>query len=458
MVLSIFMWIPLIVILIATGWVPLRRFAHLYPLERVGTSFVLGATLLPFLFFLLRSLTHIALFGSVSASILMIFLFLGSILVFWFSKNQVYALFVRPSRHHAKLPRILWWILILCLFIFIGDVIYGLTQPIFGWDEYSFWLYAAKIITIHHGSTTAMLKDAYNTYPLGFPYLIAISYQWIGGISITTAKIVSAWLTLFMLISLYSLLRRLGISSLLSMLALTITVFGSQIFLWYNFLAFGEMAYVDTYVLGVFYLVAFLEQSTLADLMIAGMLLGLSCFLRVDGIYIAFFTLVLALFFTKTKVWKSLLTKKTIGSFVAYTLPPILVWQAFLQVFHTHGWTTRITVREITSRLAPHFLTTMLFAIWNTISNVSIYPIMIAFAVLLLGQIFWRRRSTGFLTLLVVAQISYLFVAYLTVFSTFEALHASSMDRYLLRIDPLIAVAFILWIGLASPRNQNDAK
>jgi hypothetical protein len=47
---------------------------------------------------------------------------------------------------------------------------------------------------------------------------------------------------------------------------------------------------------------------------------------------------------------------------------------------------------------------------------------------------------------LCISQILYLFLAYMTVFSRFEALHVSSMDRYLLRIEPLIAfmVAFLL--------------
>ena len=57
------------------------------------------------------------------------------------------------------------------------------------------------------------------------------------------------------------------------------------------------------------------------------------------------------------------------------------------------------------------------------------------------------------------AQIVYLWIAYLTMFSVFEGLHASSSERYLMRIDPLTAIAFALWadnFGASTRRVESE--
>ena len=449
MAMTGFFWGLFLFILIGTGWLLLVPFRHLSAAERIGTSFVIGSVALPFLFFLLRSVTHMALFGpTLTAKLLMVFCVIASVALFWSTRGLWKRTAVFQSDFKNLLSRGFYAVLLMCVGVFFYQVYIGLQKPIFGWDEYSFWLSAAKSIYLHQGSTTTMLSDAYNTYPLGFPYLVALAYQWTGGIAITTAKWLSAILSSFMLLSMYHLLRRLHLKPLYALLAVTLTVWGSRIFLWYNFLAFGEMSYVDTYALGVLYLVAWLSEKDKRDLWIAGLLLGLSCFLRVDGMYIAAFTLVLFGLSMSRSARKSALQKNVIVPLIFYGLPPIIVWEAFKMIFHAHGWTTRISVAELSFRLQPWFLQTMWQAIWHTVSNISTYPIMAFLAFLIIVQWFYRSRATVFLTLLALAQIGYLFVAYLTVFSRFEALHASSMDRYLLRIDPMIAVAFALLVGL----------
>lgn len=459
--MNIIFWGFLIIILIASGWVTLLPMKHIGLTERTATSFVIGAVVLPFLLFLLRSITHFPIFGQTSFAYGVAILLVVLAIILLVTTQPWRNLSMQPLRNTLKTSlgtRILMVILSCTIIIFFYQVVQGLQKPIFGWDEYSFWLYAAKLIYLNHGSTTVMLHDAYNTYPLGFPFLVALAYQFTGGIHIVTAKWLSAILTTFMLIAMYSLLRRLGSKPLFALLAVAMTVWGSRIFLWYNFLAFGEMSYVDTYVLGVFYLSAWFYTKEQKDLLIAGLLLGLTCFLRVDGMYITLFTLVLFLLCIPHKERKKLLKGHFIVPFAALLLPPIVVWEGFKLFFHAHGWTTRISLKELAFRLQPSFLQTMWDAIWHTVSNVSIYPIMVILVCLLLFQIMYRTRAIAFLTLLSITQIVYLFVAYLTVFSRFEALHASSMDRYLLRIDPLIAVAFILLIGLTSPRNKDNAK
>ncbi len=451
----------LIIVIISAGWLTILPMRHIGLSERTATSFVIGAVALPFVLFLLRSITHLPIFGeTTSAYVLVILLVILSIILFWITRPWR-NLSMQAIRTSLKTPlgtQILIAAISCTIIVFYYQVVQGLQKPIFGWDEYSFWLYAAKLIYLNHGSTTVMLHDAYNTYPLGFPFLVALAYQFTGGIHIVTAKWLSAILTTFMLIAMFSLLRRLGVKSLFALLAIAVTVWGSRIFLWYNFLAFGEMSYVDTYVLGVFYLSAWFYTKEQKDLLIAGLLLGLTCFLRVDGIYITLFTLVLFLLCVPHKERKKLLKGHFVVPFAALLLPPIIIWEGFKIFFHAHGWTTRINLTELSFRLQPSFLQIMWQAIWHTISNVTIYPIMVVLVCLLLFQIVYRTRAITFLTLLSITQIVYLFVAYLTVFSRFEAMHASSMDRYLLRIDPLIAVAFIFLIGLTPPRNKDNAK
>ena len=84
---------------------------------------------------------------------------------------------------------------------------------------------------------------------------------------------------------------------------------------------------------------------------------------------------------------------------------------------------------------------------WHTISNLHTYPIGAFFTILVVATLFSRRRELYFLCAVTIAQIVYLFAAYMVVFPTFQALHTSSLDRYLMRVDPLIAVAFVLLLA-----------
>jgi hypothetical protein len=319
---------------------------------------------------------------------------------------------------------------------------YYVHQPLFGWDEFSYWVYAGKALFETHGSHLAMMDDQYASYPLGFPYLIAWKFQF-SGMSITNAKVISPLLSLFFIVNVYTVLRRLNFTISNALLTVTIVVWGTTNYFWYNVVAYGEMIYITTFALAVLYATAYMHTKLNSDLYTFGVLLGLSGFLRVDAVYTAMITGTLFVLFNPH------LLKRCKNMFLTLMLSifPSLVWLYFKHRNHVQSdWSTRLSFSEIQYRLHGPFLHRLLQAFLTKLNNFRVYPIVLCFYVGLAASLIYRQREVFFLLSLCVSQILYLFFAYLTVFSRFEALHASSMDRYLLRIEPLIAfaIAFIL--------------
>ena len=331
----------------------------------------------------------------------------------------------------------------------------GVRRPIFGWDEYSFWLYAAKALLVHGGSGSAMVHDAYASYPLSFPYLVAWCYRLTGGVSIERAKWVTPAVTTAFFWSLYMVLRRFRVRPALALLGVVLAAWGSQMILWYNLIAYGEMAYVCVYVLALLYGASWLDKRESphrsADLFMFALLLGLSAFVRVDGVYVAIMTLITLMAAGGARVIRQRGQNRSLAAFALVF--PFVCWEGFKLAHHVHaGWTSRITLGELGARLQPAFLTRVVAAVWFTMTNFTVYPIVLLLFFMTVIALVFRNRTTLFLILIAYAQIVYLLAAYVSVFSVFEALHASSLDRYLLRIDPITAAAFIIWLATAADK------
>jgi len=436
------------------GYLLLAR-TSLSGVERVSTGFIFGATVLPLGLFILQVSTGILPLANNGAGYLVtptVILGLASVLVWHLTRRRSQSASLSSLIHSLQLAArrlnplsiLLMGSLLVAICSFFWLLVKGLQAPVFGWDEYSYWLYAAKALTLSGGRASVLLSDAYATYPLGFPYLVAWCYHLTGDTAIVTAKLISPLLTLATCITLFHVLKRLGLSALLALCAVAVMLWGTHIFYWYNIVAYGEMSYVDTYTVGILYAVAWLEGRADNDLRIACAVLGLTVFLRVDGFYIDLFTTLLMVLISFSRKHSRPAAKTTLWSLLWF-ITPELIWKLYVtaRVKSQSGWTTRISWHEIMHRLTPVFLQTEWLAVWRTATDLTVYPISLAFAFCLICAWFVRKRSVAFLTLVAAAQIAYLFVAYLTVFSRFEALHASSLDRYLLRIDPLIAVALI---------------
>jgi len=466
-------WLLFFCSLLAPGLLLLAR-CQMSLYERLGTALVAGSTLLPLLLFALNTSTHLPVISDRMSFLDVLFPTTFGLLALWLSRHP-WARQRRRVRSAEQEPvqpalsisyvlsrradRALSGILIVTMILFFSEVAYGLSRPVFGWDEYSYWLYAAKALYLSHGQSTTLLRDAYATYPLGFPYLEAWLYHLTGGISISHAKWVLPFLSLGFSMGMYGVLRRLGVPTLLALTGVSAALWGTQVMLWYNIVAFGELSFVVTFVLGTIYLAAWLHKAASMDLFVGGVLLGLSTFVRVDGDYVVILTLCCLLVsagYTRLRgiepVWAT-----AVGLSMVI---PVGLWKIFEEVYGARaGWTPRLSLHTIALRLEPHFLGTMLQAQWDVVSNLSVYPILIGLPLLLLALPFLRSRAITFLTLVCISQLIYLFAAYLAVFSAFEALHASALERYLLRLDPLIACAVVLalWtINRATYRGDPD--
>ncbi len=331
----------------------------------------------------------------------------------------------------------------------------GVRRPIFGWDEYSFWLYAAKALLVHGGSGSAMVHDPYASYPLSFPYLVAWCYRLTGGLSIERAKWVTPAVTTAFFWSLYMVMRRFRVRPALALLGVVLAAWGSQMILWYNLIAYGEMAYVCVYVLALLYAASWLNvrepAHRSADLFMFALLLGLSAFVRVDGVYVAIMTLIILMVVGGARQVRQRGQNRRLAAFALVF--PIVCWEGFKLAHHVRaGWTSRITLGELGVRLQPAFLSRVVAAVWFTMTNFTVYPIVLLLFFMTVMTVVSRNRITLFLVLVAYAQIVYLLAAYVSVFSVFEALHASSLDRYMLRIDPITAAAFIIWLASASDK------
>ncbi len=450
MVLTIVAWVLFLFTVGGSGFVALRPFP-LFRLERVAVGVVVGATLLPFGLFLFNSVTHAEILDEGRAgfffSVLVVVVIFA--LLFWelFSKRTSKIITLKPAQPPLPpLHNLVRWLLLLSLVAFFYVVVEGVTKPIFGWDEFSYWLYAAKLLYLTGGASTALRHDLYSSYPLGFPYLVAWCDHFLGVTSISAAKWISPIVTLATLVALERALERSGVRSPYALLGCALTAWGSFMMLNYNWLAFGEMVFVDTYALAALYVAIWLRERRGEDLVLSCLLLGLTTFLRVDGTYIAVFTLVL-LFISNIRNGFAASRRQWFSAF-ALAFIPAVAWYAFRFVNHMNsGWTKRIFAATVTARLHSPVLPALLHSMWATVGNLGQYPIDLLLLLLVVTWPFSRRRDVFFLTALSIAQLAYLFVTYLTVFTTYEAMHASSLPRYMLRNDPLIAIAFALLIS-----------
>ncbi len=444
-------WLLFVFTVWGSGFVALRPFSLLRT-ERMALGFVVGATLLPFLLFLINTITHLSVLGQGDGGflftvllVIMIFLLL---FIEVFSKRRKNAETHTATREGLISPftNILRLVLWLSLVVFFYLVVQGVTKPIYGWDEFSYWLYAAKLLYLSGGASTALHHDLYSSYPLGFPYLVAWCYHFIEMASVSAAKWISPMITLASMIVMNRAMVRSGVRPVNALLGVALFAWGTYYMLFYNWVAFGEMIYVDTYGIATLYAALWLREKRTTDFMLAMLVLGLSTFLRVDGAYIAIFTLVI-LFISNWKSKQEISFKQGAVGLLVVAIP-IAAWYLFRFAFHLDsGWTTRISIAVIMARLQPPVLPGLLGSMWATISNIGNYPIDLLLPLLIIALPFSKRRDVFFLAFVSVVQLIYLFVAYLTVFTTFEAMHASSLPRYMLRNDPLIAIAFTLLIS-----------
>ena len=451
MALTAVAWLLFVFTVWGGGFVFLRPFPLLRA-ERAALGFVVGATLLPFAVFLLNTFTHAPILGEgrwgFFFSVLLIVAIFALMFIELFSRRkQAVRVAARGgpasvSPFHGLVRLLLW----LALVVFFYVVVEGVTKPIYGWDEFSYWLYAAKLLYLSGGASTALSHDLYSSYPLGFPYLVAWCYHFIGTDSVSAAKWISPMITLATLVVIERALTRSGIRSPYALLASVLAAWGSYLMLFYNWVAFGEMIFVDTYAIALLYASLWLRDRRREDLILAGLMLGLSTFLRVDAAYIAVFTLVV-LYVANLGNASSVSLRQGLVT-LALVFIPAIIWYAFRITHHLDsGWTTRISLVTVMTRLRPPILPSLLHSMWTTISDLGLYPIDLLLPLLIISWPFSRRRDVFFLTAVSLAQFAYLFVTYLTVFTTYEAMHASSLPRYMLRNDPLIAIAFALLLS-----------
>ena len=365
-----------------------------------------------------------------------------------------------PCTHRGGYLWIADILLVIAILAYLFQIFYG-TRLFghYGWDEYSFWLYAAKALYLSSGSGTVLRQDAFATYPLGFPYLMAWCYRLTGGVSFGCVRLIAPMLTTTACLSIYLILQRLALTRTSALLAVAMSVWGCYPMLRLNWVGFGEIIYVDIFTLGVVYVVAWMKSRLRTDLWTAASLLGLSCFLRTDGVYIMLITVFLFVCIQLGAQSRCDLAKQWKWPTVAIVLPALL-WQWFLIHYHVQtGWMGRLSSAFLWDRMQPSFIQGTGIALWHTISNMSVYPITIVLGFLALNILWFRRTEFVFLISICLAQIMYLWIAYLTMFPVFEGLHASSSERYLMRIDPLTAIAFALWVdnlGASTRRVESE--
>jgi hypothetical protein len=250
--------------------VAMKRFSLF---EKISLSILVGASLLPFLLFMINWLFRIPVINHPLFT-WTFFIVLSTVFVF-FLYRQGYPFTPLNRARISRFEMLFSSLLIVSLAIFAYHVAYYVQQPLFGWDEFSYWVYAGKALFYTHGSRLAMIDDHYASYPLGFPYLIAWKFQF-SGVSIYNAKLISPLLSLFFIVNVYTVLRRLHFTISNALLTIAIIIWGTTNYFWYNVVAYGEMIYITTLALAVLYAIAYMRTKLTSDLYTFGLLLGLS--------------------------------------------------------------------------------------------------------------------------------------------------------------------------------------
>jgi len=464
-------WIVFVASVLAVGWSVVLLIAPTLPLwESIGTGFVVGSGLWPFALFALNAVTRLHDLSGKDTRALAIAVALAAIVALTVlavrrsvreRRAQLRSVpSQRQRRSRWRRGRAFWrqgpWdavftvVFALAIAAFLAEVVRGAIAPLFGWDEYSYWLYAAKVLSVHGGSIRALRNYDYGSYPPAFPYLCAWLYQLLGYISIHAARFVTPIIVLFLLLAIHRVLARLGLRAVHATMIVAIIVWGTSSFYWYTVLAFGEMAFVAVYALSLLYLAAWWvsvkrqDGRDLSDWRLFALLFGLSGFLRVDGLYIECMTAVIIGVFLALRRQPRPRLRQWI-ELAAIGLVPPLCWYVYRIAAHVRaGWVTRISLQTLEQRLEPPFVTRVLGAMWHDLSSLQTYPIMLVLVLTIIAAVITHNRLSLLLSTVAVFQAIYLFVAYVTVFTAFEAVHASSLDRYMLRDDPLIAIACAL--------------
>ncbi|MCY0870541.1 MAG: hypothetical protein OWT27_08130 [Firmicutes bacterium] len=481
-------WILFVASVLAAGWSVVAMIAPTLPLwESIGTGFVAGSALLPFALFAvdavlrLRDLAYhgdriLALAGALIAIAIITAIAirrsarqrraqLHSVATRGQHRSRSRGRRVRSRLRQAPWDTVFTIVFALAIAAFFAEVVRGAVAPLFGWDEYSYWLYAAKVLSLHGGAIRALRHYDYGSYPPAFPYLCAWLYQLLGYISIHAARFVTPILVLFLLLAIHRALVRLGLRTVHATMAVAMIAWGTSSFYWYTVLAFGEMAFVAVYALALLYLAAWWmsarrqDPHARSDWRLFALFFGLSGFLRVDGLYIECMTVVIVAVFLAMRKDPRPRLRQWLELAVLGLVPP-LSWYAYRALAHVRaGWVTRISLQTLAKRLEPPFVTQVLAAMWHDLSSLQTYPIMLVLVLTIIAALITRNRLSLLLCTVAVFQAIYLFVAYVTVFTAFEAVHASSLDRYMLRDDPLTAIACaLLFLPTISPGTRREKR
>lgn len=283
-------------------------------IERITLSYLLGLgvfSLFIFIFDLIFSINYSA-YNTFSVLVL-----LNLVLIKFKIKETISFLnTIKIDKNKIRIKVILFWGLIFSVFVY--TLLVNTFWPITDWDALALYDFRAQVLLIDKNLIQTAIS---NNYFLGYPLLTSLSHLFMYQIGLSNPKFIYSLYYLSLVIIFYSSLKK-HISSNKAMLFAMVLLLTPEIFS-QSVVAYTNLPYLTYFCCGVFYLYEWIRNKKLSYLLLSGLLVGLSNWVRFAE---PFWLIPLMIVFVI-----SVRQKKLANGFyyLIFILTPWVSWQSF---------------------------------------------------------------------------------------------------------------------------------
>lgn len=263
--------------------------------ETISLTMLLGAGAIPVIFFWMSLLG----FKPTRMMIFIIFATASGVLLFLKGGKKLPP-FILPGRIQKKEIVVFLLAGLIFSYIFAIVVLDAFMMPLYDVDAYGLWCLKAKAIYYEgliEGGLFYQLPLSYShlDYPLLVPYLISGVYASIGGVDDMIGKIVFPFFCLTGIMFLYSSLR--WKLERMPALSLTVLFFTMPVFIRWCSAGIADVPLTIFYAASVFYLVKYLAEKQVEDMILSILMTFFCAFVKNEGIAIAGLNIVVLIIF-----------------------------------------------------------------------------------------------------------------------------------------------------------------
>lgn len=419
----------IVLLLTGTGWNLSRAFSIGNKIERMGLSFFLGSGVSTFLWFILYRIGFPFTFGSLILACCLV-----SLVGMFFDKIKT------PRQlNPVKLSKLDWALILIIILGILASFIIGTYYPITAWDSMALYDSRAHMITLNHSLKDIVDSSYYLSYPL-FLSLLHTAVYLLGGSNPQSLQ------TIIFAAFLAVIYGRLSswTNHRLALIGTFLNLFIYEL-LYHSTIAYANLSYT------AFLTLAFLYGVSKDKLILSGLLLGLSTWVRSTEVF-----WILGLILIANQGYRSQLYKHALAAFLIF----LTIRQGWLWYYQTLIGSLAIpplTPAPIFSQASINQIIVNIPEIWDYLNRYALTPYL-GFWGMALGSIILSFRTglpkakalslIAFATLIMTAVGT---AIYSTFFPTWYAI-GDSVHRMLMFLSPLIMTTTMITIHSILPR------